>query len=201
MAAATIPHKTSGLTSTSVQNFLVDAGAVYINFGETDERVLGATRGGNTFAIEQDIRLIEIDGIKGATKGARRVIESNARITAHLMELSSANLMMALPGSSSTPSDENGVTVSGTTHDKIQRLREISTADYLKNIAIVGKVQGTDARFVGILYNAMADGGFSIEQTDRDESVIEVQFTAHYDVANITSEPWAILMPKVVTTP
>jgi hypothetical protein len=195
MAIVTGPRPTTGLTATSVQSFLVDSGAVYLNFGETDERVLGATRGGNVFTVEQDIRLVEIDGIKGATKGARRVIESNARITARLMELTSANLLIALPATTSTVTNEAGIT--GTTHNMLRRTREIISADYYKNIAIVGKVAGTTKNFVGIIYNPLADGGFTIEQIDRDESVVEIQFTAHYDVATITTEPWAILTPVI----
>src|SRR5262245_59101419 len=128
MAVATGPRPTNGLTATSVQSFLVDAGAVYINFGETDERVLGATRGGCKFEGEQEIRNVEVDGIKGATKGARRVVESQARITANLMELSTANMTIALPGTTSTATNEAGKT--GTTHDFLKRTREITTADY-----------------------------------------------------------------------
>ena len=78
-------RKTAGVSSASVQNFVIDAGAVYVNLGEVDERLLGATRGGNSFEIEQDVKLVEIDGVKGASMGARRVIESNARIVANLI--------------------------------------------------------------------------------------------------------------------
>lgn len=188
---------TTGITPTSVSKFVVDAGAVYLNYGETDERLLGATRGGATFEIEQEIRTIEIDGSKGATMGARRVTGINAKITANLMELSTENLMVALAGSTSTLTDDTGAV--GTTHNNITRAAEITDASFVTNIALVGKVMGKTENFVGIIFNALSDGGFSMETSDKDEVVLEVQFTAHYDPANMALEPWAIRNP--VSTP
>ena len=43
-----------GVTTETVKRLFVDAGAVYVNYDEPDERLLGATRGGNTFTIEQE---------------------------------------------------------------------------------------------------------------------------------------------------
>ena len=92
-------RKTAGVSSASVQNFVIDAGAVYVNLGEVDERLLGATRGGNSFEIEQDVKLVEIDGVKGASMGARRVIESNAELWPILLEVTTENIIISHCGS------------------------------------------------------------------------------------------------------
>jgi GH25 family lysozyme M1 (1,4-beta-N-acetylmuramidase) len=194
----TMPKKTSGLTTESVEKFVIDAGAVYVNLFEVDERLLGATRGGSTFAIEQEIKLVEIDSVRGATKGARRVVEANARLTTNLLEISTQNLLMAIAGATSTDYTDTTETPAPTapTHDEIRRVRNITDIDYIKNIAIVGKIQGTTRNIICMIYNALADEGFEMGFEDREEAVLEVTFTAHYDPANVEEEPFSIFLPK-----
>ena len=190
-------RKTNALTKETVDRFVIDAGAIYLNLGEVDERLLGATRGGNTFSIEQDIKLIEIDGVRGATKGARRVIESNARIVANLLELTSENIMLAIAGADATDYiDGEGVEP---THDRIQRTRNISDLDFIKSVSIVGKVSGSNENVICTVYNALADGGVEFAFEDREEGALEITFTAHYDPDNVDNEPWAIDFPKDVS--
>lgn len=193
----TMPKKTSGLTTESVERFVIDAGAVYVNLFEPEERLLGATRGGSTFAIEQEIKLVEIDSVRGATKGARRVVESNARLTTNLLELSTQNLLLAIAGSTATSYTDTTETPAPTapTHDEIRRVRNITDIDYVKNIAIVGKIQGTTRNIICMIYNALSDEGFEMAFEDREEAVLEVTFTAHYDPANVDEEPYSIFMP------
>lgn len=192
-------RKTNALTTETVERFVVDAGAVYFNLGDVDERLFGATRGGNSFVIEQDIKMIEIDGVRGATMGARRVVESNARITANLLELTSQNIMTAIAGTDATDFiDGEGVTA---THDEIRRTRNISNLDYIKNVSIVGQVSGSGENIICTIFNALADEGFELAFEDREEGSLEVTFTAHYDPADVTKEPWAIRFPKDVSEP
>lgn len=196
-----MPRATSGLTSTSTQNFIIDAGAVYINLGETSERLLGATQGGSTFSIEQDVKVIAIDGTRGNTKGARRVITSNAGLKVGLLEMTTQNLMLAVTGSSATDYTDTSVIGGGTpatapTHDQIRRTRNLSDLDYVTNIALVGKVSGTDQNVIFMLYNAMSDTKLEMKLDDKNEMVLEVTFTAHYDPTDVMTEPWAIFYPK-----
>ena len=194
MAAA---RKTNALTKETVERFVIDAGAIYLNLGEVDERLLGATRGGNTFTIEQDIKLIEIDGVRGATRGARRVIESNARIVANLLELTSENIMLAIAGADATDHiDGEGLEP---THDRIRRSRNISDLDFINSVSIVGKVSGSNENIICTVYNALADGGVEFAFEDREEGSLEITFTAHYDAENVEQEPWAIDFPKDVS--
>ena len=191
-------RKSAGVSSASVQNFVIDAGAVYVNLGEPEERLLGATRGGNSFEIEHDIKLVEIDGVRGASMGARRVVESNARIVANLLEITTENILLAIAGADATdwtdPSIEPAPT--GPSHDQIRRTRNISDLDFIKNIAIVGKVSGSEENIICMVYNALSDEGFSLGLEDREEGVLEVTFTAHYDLDDVDTEPWSIAFPK-----
>ena len=83
----TMPKRTSGITATSLNNFIIDAGAVYVNYGEVDERLLGATRGGNSFKVEVEMREMEIDGVRQAIMGSKRITNVAATITCNLIEL------------------------------------------------------------------------------------------------------------------
>lgn len=183
---------TQGIRTETVDYFIVDAGAVYLNYELPDERLLGATRGGSTFAIEQDVREIEMDGAPGPVKGARRVIEVRPRLTTNLLEVSRENLLMAIPGAESTPYPN----ATAITHDSIRRSRNIINADYIENVALVGTVSGSDEPIIILIYNGLNDENFELGSEDRGESVLEVQFTGHFDPANMEMEPFEIRYPR-----
>ena len=88
----------SGITKDTPNRIMIDAGAVYLNYGLSNERLLGATRGGNEFNLNRTVKNIEIDGLKGAVKGLKRIVEVNPQITVNLLELTVANLVAAIAG-------------------------------------------------------------------------------------------------------
>jgi len=92
----------SGISEKTPGSILVDAGAVYINYGLPNQRLLGATRGGNEWNLNRVTRNIEIDGLKGAVKGLKRITEVNPQITANLIELTVENLILAIAGANVT---------------------------------------------------------------------------------------------------
>lgn len=191
-------RKTHGITTETTKRFAIDSGAVFLNLGETGERLLGATRGGNTFTVEQEIKIIEVDGSKGPLKGARRIIESTAKIKANLLELTTANIMIAIAGATATNFTDITSAPATNTHDEIRRVRNLSDLDYIKNIAIVGKVSGSAENIICLVYNALADEGLELAFEDKEEGVLEVTFTAHFDPADLDAEPWAIRFPKAI---
>jgi len=88
----------TGISSDTPDRIIIDAGAVYLNYGLGNQRLLGATRGGNEFNLNRVTKNIEADGLKGAVKGMKRVTEVNPQITANLLELSVDNLIAAIAG-------------------------------------------------------------------------------------------------------
>lgn len=183
-----------GITTETVHRFFLDAGAVYLNYGEVTERLLGATRGGNSYIVEQDVRIMEMDGAKGPVKGGRRIVGARARIVANLVELTAENLKIALVAAESAayPSEF------AKTHDAITRNRDIVDADYLANVTIVGKISGADEFLVGIIKNVIAGGNLEIKTTDKDEAVLAVTFDAHFDLEDLETEPWEVRFPVIV---
>ena len=177
----------NGITTETTQNFMIDVGAVYKNYDEDGERLLGATRDGATFAVETDYREIEIDGRRGPLKGGRRIIEVRPQMTVNLLEVTKDNLMLALTGSDSE---------SNTNHDIIHRNRDIQLSDYVDNIALVGTMSGTDTPIILIVKNAIADNEITLDTSDRDETTLEVVFTGHFDPDDLDDEPWEIRYPN-----
>lgn len=189
-----------GIDTETVKNIIIDSGAVYKDYGESGEKVLGATRGGNAFVIEQEIKEMEVDGARVPVKGLRRITKVTARITANFIEMHKDILLAALPGSES----EAYPSYAGKTHTKITRDRDIESGlagesgdDYITNIAIVGEVSGDATPVVIILSNVIADGNLEMNFVEKDEMVTTVQFTAHQDPSDLDTEPWEIRYPKV----
>lgn len=156
------------LTLEQIESVLVDAGVVYIDYNETTERLLAPTRGGNTFAVEREVRVIEVDGIRGKVKGLRRIVAENATLTVRLMGLTQENLALALPGAT-----VDGAVISG-------GVGNIASTDYLANVTLIGENMAGETKVI-TLFNALADGNLSLSMTPKEEGVIELTLSAHYD--------------------
>ena len=181
-----------GITANTYKKFIVDSGAVYLNYGESDESLLGATRGGSSFVIETEYRDMPADGAKGPTKGGRRIVSVNASLTANFLEMSATLMSRVLPGSSVA---DYG---SPKTHDEITRALQIALTDYATNVALVGEVTGNStypAEF--ILDNALVDGNFELALSDGEEPVLAATFKAHFDPASMDAEPWTVRFPTI----
>ena len=182
------------VTPTTAKNLVLDAGVVYLNYGEAGERVLGATAGGNTFLIEREIREIAVDGAKGKVKGLRRLITENAALTVRLKEMSADNIRAALAGTAKTDHPDTP----GKTHDAVQPTGDVDETEYFTNVALVATVSGTTTPCVVVLNNALGDGNLEVNLLDKEEMVIEVTFSAHYDPNDLASPIYAIRYPVVV---
>ena len=89
-----------GVSTDTPDRLLIDAGAVYIGFGDADSpgTLLGATRGGNVFELARTVRRMEADGMRGPVKGFRRIEDVVAKLTVNLLEMTAENLRRAIAG-------------------------------------------------------------------------------------------------------
>lgn len=181
----------TGVTKETAKRMILDAGAVYINYGEDDERLYGATREGSEFVVEQEVREVEIDGVRGPMKGTRRVIEEYVRLTVNLLEMTADNVAKALPGASvETETDGDG-----NDQDVVKRSLRMDDIEYFKNVALVADYSGSESPVVIMIKNALADGELNLSAEDREEAVVEVQFTGHYDPEELDDSPFEIRFP------
>src|SRR5690625_1518120 len=147
----------SGYTAKTAENLLLDAGAFFVNYDvDTDTfdtavdegKLLGATRGGGTFAAVPDIRSIEVDGVRGKAKGLQVINEWEVTLTANVLEVTKENLAMSLLASEIDEESKDD-------YDIIKAKNCIELADYYDNITYVGKISGTDTPLIVQIYNAM----------------------------------------------
>jgi len=88
----------------TIENMVLDAGVLMLDYGLPTERILGLTAGGSTYEVIQAIRVIKADGQKGKTKGFRRITALDANIKTNIIEQSAANIKLIIAGSgASTP--------------------------------------------------------------------------------------------------
>lgn len=168
----------SKITVEQIEKMVIDAGVVYVNYGLATERRLAPCRGSNTFNVEAEIREVEVNEVKGKTKGLRRKISENASLEVNLMDLSLENLKMALPGS----------TLAG---KELTNGWKINNTDYIDNVTLIGQDMGGTYKKVTI-YNALMDESLSIAMDKDDESVLTLTLSAHYDPADETDKLWTI---------
>ena len=168
------------LTQQQIENIQIDYGIVYINYGETDQKMLGPTRGGGEFVATATIRDIEYDGSKGKTKGMQVVDDITAQLNVTQLNTSMDTLKMALPfakydnvtGKLSVGSDSVGV---------------IPDEAYLKNITMFAKtIKGEYKKIT--LYNALSENGLTLAAAPKAEGTIALNVFAHWDAVDDTKD-------------
>ena len=183
----------TGIQKETMQNILVDAGAVYKNFGKEGEAVVGATNDGNQVTIEGQVRRIELDNVKTHMVGDKVYEFVEAKIVANFAELSADILRMALPGSDVKDCEDYS--------DKyyvVERTRQILNSDYVENIALIGKINKTSQPIVFVIDNALMTENFDLSTGAGEEAGLSITFTAHATIAQVNNneQPWRILYPK-----
>jgi hypothetical protein len=185
--------KYNGITDKTYERFVIDAGEVRLGYVDESERGtnLGATRGGSTFTVEQELRDMPVDGAKGPVKGGKRLTKVTASMEVNFIEFSPALIARALPGATTE-------SVQQATYIEIKRALQVALTDYADSIALIGEVSGSQRPFIGILQDVLADGNFEISAQDNDESALKIKFVAHFDPDHMDAEPWVIRFPQDV---
>ena len=179
-----------GITADTYKRFIIDSGAVYTGFTDftTPGTLLGATRGGNQFTLEQEIKEMEVDGAHGPVIGSRRIVMVKASLTVNFIEHTLDNLKRALVGSDSAVLDVNW--------DAITRSLAITDAAFLVDIVIIGEVSGTTDAMGIKIDNAIVDSNFELTFADKEEGLVAMTYTAHFDPSDVDTEPWSLMWPN-----
>lgn len=195
----------TGATGTTPKHILLDAGCFFKNYDLTKTyaqnvaitgALLGATDGGGTFSAVPVVRNVAIDGVPTNTKGLHRIDEWTVTMTARMKEITAENIALAIGAADvSTVGAGGPAGVTGST--RILANDEIANSDYINNITWVGRLSGSSAPVIIVLYNALSLNGFSINPTDKAEAVGEYTFTGCYELAEIDDAPFAIYYPAV----
>ena len=174
-----------GITANTTKRMVIDAGALYRNYGETSAELIGATRGGAVFTVERDDREIEIDGLRGPVKGLKRTVRQTARLEVTLIEPSEQTFLDLT----------RGTVVSDGTHRLITPDNTIALADYYMNVALIAEVMNTTDPIILTLLNGLSAQEWTFTTDDQDEGMIALVYEAHYDAASLTVVPYTIEIP------
>lgn len=179
---------TTGFTSLTPSNLLLDSGAIYTNYGTETEKLLCATSGGNEFDISQKTRQVKVDGVKGSAKGLQIVTDTEVTLKANLLEVTSDVLKTVLMANVDTATNPDYNIITGKTY--------IADSDYITNIALVATISGSTKPIIIILKNVLNTDGLKLKTEDDKDNVLPVTFTAFIDPATPTLLPYEIHYPK-----
>ena len=196
----------SGVTSNTSKHLQLDAGAFLKNYDVTTDtwatakatKLIGATAGGGTFAAVPTIRRIEVDGVKGATKGFEALDEWVVTMTANVKELTADALKLAL-ATGSYAGTKSPSTETSNNYNKITAANSIADSDYLTNVTWVGTLSGSNLPVIIVLKNALCTNGLSLTTADKAEGVVTLTLTGHYDPSNLDDPPFEIYYPILST--
>lgn len=193
----------TGVTANTSKHLQLDAGAFFKNWDVTTDtyatasaKLIGATAGGGSFAAVPTIRRIEVDGLKGATKGFEALDEWEVTLTANVKELTADSLALAL-ATANTTSAKSPATETSDNYDKITVSNEIADSDYLTNITWVGRLSGSSLPIVIVVKNVLCTNGLTLTTADKAEGVIALTLTGHYDPSDLDAPPFEIYYPKL----
>ena len=161
------------LTQQQLENVQIDYGIIFANYGETDQRRLGPTRGGGECTVTANIRNIEFDGSKGKTKGTQVIDAIDAMLKVTSMSTSMEDLHLSMPYA--TLSEDKKKITFGT-----NTLGIIKSESYLKNITMFAKVIGGGYKKI-TLKNAMSENPFTLAAAPKGEGTIALEVYAHWD--------------------
>lgn len=180
--------KTVGFTPNTPNNLLIDAGALYKNYGTDSEALISATAGGNTFTVKSNTRQVKVDGAKGSVKYLEFMTDTEVTLSTNLLEVTTEILTLLLRGKADTTSDSSYDIITGKTY--------IDESDYLENLALVGKISGSNLPVIVILKNAANTDGLKWNTKDDNDNVLAATFTAYIDPYAPDELPFEIRFPK-----
>ena len=194
----------SGVTTNTSKHLQLDAGAFLKNYDVTTDtwatakatKLIGATAGGGSFAAVPTIRRIEVDGVKGATKGFEALDEWVVTMTANVKEITAEALQLAL-ATGTRVATKSPSTVEANNYNKITAANELADANYIDNITWIGRLSGSELPVIIVMKNALCTNGLTLTTADKAEGVIALTLIGHYDPSNLDAVPFEIYYPII----
>ena len=134
---------------------------------------MGATKGGINITDVPEYFVPELDGMRIPVKGSRHITGREIKAAMTLVELTADNISAAI-GSAT-------VTTAGSIAT-IAPKADVEDADYIDHLVWIGDKPGSGLVVVDI-YNCYNTAGLNMQTTDKDNTTLAVEYTAH------TSDP------------
>lgn len=200
ITSGTLPK--SGYTKDTANSFLLNAGAWVKNLvwdkaeSKWSYELIGATSGGSKLTLKNNYRQVEVDGVFTTPVGADMIESAEGTAELKLIELTVNNLKMLLLANA----ENSDGTDYPEGYEVIKPKSKIEISDYVKNMAYIGTISGSDKPVIVIFDYAICTSGLEVEPQDKQEAVYTVTFEARVDAENIDTPalPVTILYPKIV---
>lgn len=166
------------VSSSTAANLVVGAGDVFL-----DSADIGATMDSNTFAIETDWYVPDLNGVPGELQGTRYKSSETVRLGVTVVELTSTKLLGVLPNWSSGTSG----TITTLDTDNTRRVGTSSYHDWLLQVDGLDQVQ-----YNFYADNGINDGGLEFEASDDGTMGYHAEVISTWDGADLTASPYRI---------
>lgn len=187
---------TTGFSTSTARHLLLNAGAVYKNYGLPDEKIIGATSGGNEFDYKPKARQIKVDGVKAANaKGLQTIDNITITLKCNFLEATEEVLAMGLNADIVKDDSKNP-----TGYDRIVPRASVQDGDYIDNVALVTTISGSGKPIIIILKNTLSLDGLQIKSEDSKDITLPVTFTASADPQKPQEIPCEIHYPSDVAS-
>ena len=169
----------------TAEKIMLGAGTVTV--GGT---AVGLTRGGSSFVIEREFRMIPADGDRGPVKGRIALDTETAKLTINALELfTAANMTKYYPAIN--------INTAGSAEDVMTGTLVIAAGDY-NDVVFTGKT--ADGKSVVVtVEDALNMGNLEWSYEDKNEVVPALEFTAAYDETTRDTPPWEVKFGKGTT--
>lgn len=188
-----------GITAATPSNIPFGAGTWFRNLKWEAETgwtgtVLGATSGGSSIKIVNEIKDIEIDGALALAMGLAFMQGGSGEAEVNFAELNTDILKYTTLGEVLSEGEEGYVEG----FDCIQTKNAIVAGDYVENLGFVGYTADQSKMIIVILDYALCKSGFQLDPKAKENSVIKATFTAYGGIdTDLDKVPIRIYYPNV----
>jgi hypothetical protein len=154
-------------------NIQIDAGIVFVNYGEPDEKRLCMTKDGGAFLVTATVRTIKADGGKTHQKGLEWLQSIEARLMVKHKDMSLQALRLALPYADYDEANSRIVC-------RRSSLGLVPESAYLKNVAMVARTTGGQYKKI-MLFNVANRSGINMTAAPKSSGITLLDIFAHWD--------------------
>ena len=181
MATNTLP--THGITKSTPSNIPFGAGTWFKGLKYTEGSgwggtVLGATSGGSSIKITNEIKDLEIDGVMVPVKGLALMAGGGGEAEVNFAELTPDILKHTMLAEILDENSEHYVEG----FDCFQTKDYIAEGDYVENLGFVGWTADKSKQIIAIMDFALCKGGLQLDPKNKENGIVKGTFTAYGDM-------------------
>lgn len=190
--------KTHGITVDTPKNILLGAGTIHKGLKCTSgtwnaaESIMGATSGGNTLTIANEVTDLEIDGANVKVAGLAVKTGETATLEINFAEVSMDVMKAVTIGTEGSDSAATG-------YDVLEAKGRIESGDYIENLGYVGTtLEGTPV--IVIFPKALCTSGLELAGEAKTNAVMTATFDCYQDISgDLNKLGWKIYYPSAQT--